>query len=279
VTVAWGVVRSIASIRQIETTAGGDRVPRLAGKQAVITGAAGGIGVVACRMFCAEGASVIGSDLSDEEGRQLEHELRGDGLDFSFVRCDVSSSADVTALADQVRSRFGGLDVLYNNAGVIIGKPLIETTDDDWEHVVGVNLRGTFLTMRALVPFMRGRQASIVNTSSGLGLVGSEQMTAYCASKGGVVLLTKAAALELGPDIRVNVICPGVIDTPLPRAAVAGFPEDVRRAVFQNWTDAHVAGRLGRPEEVVSAAIYLASDEASFVTGAAIPVDSGVTAR
>jgi len=254
-------------------------VTRLAGKQAVITGAAGGIGAVACRMFCSEGASVIGADLSEAGGEQLEAELRADGLDFSFIRCDVASSAEVAALAGHVGSRFGALDVLYNSAGVIVGKPLVETTDEEWEHVLGVNLRGTFLTMRALVPLMGGRQASIVNTASGLGLVGSELMTAYCASKGGVVLLTKAAALELGPAIRVNVLCPGVIDTPLPRAALAGLPGDVRDVILTSWSDAHVSGRLGRPEEVVSAAIYLASDEASFVTGAAIPVDSGITAR
>lgn len=252
---------------------------RLAGKQAVITGATGGIGEVACRMFCAEGASVIGADVADARGRQLEEELRGDGLDFSFVRCDVSSSADVAALASEVEIRFGGLDVLYNNAGVILGKPLCDISDEEWEHVIGVNLRGTFLTMRALVPLMRGRQAAIVNTASGLGLVGSEQMTAYCASKGGVVLLTKAAALELGPDIRVNVLCPGVIDTTLPHAALAELPEDVRTAIFKGWADSHVAGRIGRPEEVVAAAIFLASGEASFVTGVALPVDSGVTAR
>jgi len=230
-------------------------------------------------MFCAEGASVIGTDLSQESGDQLEAELRADGLEFSFVRCDIAVSGEVAALAEEVRRRFGGLDVLYNNAGVILGKPLVETTDDEWDQVVGVNLRGTFLTMRALVPLMHGRQGSIVNTSSGLGLVGSEQMTAYCASKGGVVLLTKAAALELGPGIRVNALCPGVIDTPMPRAALAGMPEDVRQAILMEWTGSHVAGRLGRPDEVVSAAIYLASDEASFVTGAAIPIDSGITAR
>jgi len=254
-------------------------VPRLAGKQAVITGAAGGIGAVACRLFCTEGASVIGTDLSQASGDRLEAELRADGLEFSFVRCDIASSSEVAALADEVRLRFGGLDVLYNNAGVILGRPLVETTDDEWDHVVGVNLRGTFLTMRALVPLMHGRSGSIVNTSSGLGLVGSEQMTAYCASKGGVVLLTKAAALELAPSIRVNALCPGVIDTPMPRAALAGMPEDVRQAILGEWTVSHAAGRLGRPEEVVSAAIYLASDEASFVTGAVIPVDSGITAR
>ena len=246
---------------------------RLAGKQTVITGATGGIGEVACRMFCAEGASVLAVDLDEGRGRALEDELG-----VAFARCDVSSSDDVAALAETVRERFGGLDVLYNNAGVIVGKPLVETTDEEWEQVVGVNLRGTFLTMRALVPLIRPG-GSVVNTSSGLGLVGSEQMTAYCASKGGVVLLSKAAALELGPDIRVNVLCPGVIDTTLPRRALAGLPDDVRDAVFQEWSDAHVAGRLGRPEEVVSAAIFLASDEASFVTGATIPVDSGVTAR
>ena len=250
---------------------------RLAGKQTVITGATGGIGEVACRLFAAEGASVLGVDLDEARGDGLERRLRDDGHDVSFIRCDVSSSADVMALARDVESRFGGLDVLYNNAGVILGKPLVETSDEDWERVIGVNLRGTFLTMRALVPLMRAG-GSVVNTSSGLGLVGSEQMTAYCASKGGVVLLTKAAALELGPKIRVNAICPGVIDTPLPHAALADLPDDVRETVFKSWSEAHVAGRLGRPEEVVSAAIYLASDEASFVTGAAIPVDSGVTA-
>ena len=252
---------------------------RLAGKRTDITGAVGGIGRVACRMFCEEGASVIGVDLVEERGRELEDELRADGLDFGFVRCDVASSVDVAALTTEVESRFGGLDVLYNNAGVILGKPLCDTTDEEWEHVLGVNLRGTFLTMRSLVPLMQSGSASIVNTSSGLGLVGSEQMTVYCASKGGVVMLTKAAALELGPDIRVNALCPGVIDTSLPHVALAELPEDVRTAVFEAWSESHVAGRIGRPDEVVSAAIFLASDEASFITGTAIPVDSGVTAR
>jgi NAD(P)-dependent dehydrogenase (short-subunit alcohol dehydrogenase family) len=252
---------------------------RLEGKTAVITGATGGIGKVACRTFCREGASVIGTDVDEEQGRAFEEELRAEGFEFAFVRCDLTSSADVAALAGEVESHFGGLDVLYNNAGVILGKPLVETTDEDWDHVLNVNLRGVFLTMRELVPLMAGRSASIVNTSSGLGLVGSEQLGAYCASKGGVVLLSKSAALELGPEIRVNALCPGVIDTPLPHKALAALPEDVRTALLESWQASHVAGRLGRPDEVVSVAVFLASDEASFVTGAAIPVDSGVTAR
>jgi NAD(P)-dependent dehydrogenase (short-subunit alcohol dehydrogenase family) len=254
-------------------------VGRLEGKQAVITGAAGGIGSVACRMFCAEGASVIGVDRDEAGGLALETALVAAGLAFSFAACDVSSPGATASLAAEVEARWGGLDVLYNNAGVILGKPLCETTDEEWEHVIGVNLTGAFLTMRALAPLMRGRRAAIVNTASGLGLDGSEQMSAYCASKGGVVLLSKAAALELGPGIRVNVLCPGVIDTPMPRSAVAGLDAEVREALFAGWEGAHVAGRLGRPEEVVAAAVFLASDEASFLTGVALPVDSGVTAR
>ena len=252
---------------------------RLDGKTAVITGASGGIGRVACRLFCEEGAAVVGTDLVEAAGRQLERELQADGLEFTFVPCDLTSSADVAALAAEVESRFGGLDVLYNNAGVILGKPLVETTDAEWDLVLDVNLRGTFLMMRALAPLMAGRSGSIVNTSSGLGLVGTEQLTAYCASKGGVVLLTKAAALELGPNIRVNALCPGVIDTPLPQQALAGLPDDTRSAIFAGWEASHVAGRIGRPDEVAAVALFLASDEASFITGAAIPVDSGVTAR
>jgi NAD(P)-dependent dehydrogenase (short-subunit alcohol dehydrogenase family) len=252
---------------------------RLAGKNAVITGASGGIGRAASRLFCEQGASVLGADLAEGPGRELEAELKADGLDFSFVPVDVTSSSNVASFAAEVGSRFDGLDVLFNNAGVILGKPLCETTDEEWDHVIAVNLRGAFFVMRALVPLMQGRQGSIVNTSSGLGLVGEANLGAYCASKGGLVLLTKAAALELGPDIRVNALCPGVIDTPMPRRAMEGLPEQAASELLRSWEEMHVAGRLGRPEEVAAAALFLASDESSFVTGAAIPVDSGVTAR
>ena len=237
---------------------------RLEGKVAVVTGAAGGIGRVACRRFAEEGATVVGVDVEHADG---------------VLRCDITSSADVAALADRVRENAGGLDVLFNNAGVILGKPLVETTDEEWARVLDVNLRGAFLTMRALVPLMAGRKGSIVNVSSGLGLVGEAMMSAYCASKGGLVALTKAAAVELAPGIRVNVLCPGVIDTPMPRGVVDSLPGDAGEALFRSWESQHLAGRLGRPEEVVDAAVFLASDESSFVTGAVLPVDSGVTAR
>jgi NAD(P)-dependent dehydrogenase (short-subunit alcohol dehydrogenase family) len=252
---------------------------RLAGKVAVVTGASGGIGRVACRLFCEHGASVVGADLAEESGRALEDELRAAGLAFEFLPVDITSSSSVAAFAQQVATRFEWVDVLFNNAGIILGKPLCETTDEEWDHVLAVNLRGAFYVMRALVPLMRGRAASIVNASSGLGLVGEANLSAYCASKGGLVLLTKAAALELGPDIRVNALCPGVIDTAMPRRAMEGLPDDTASELFRHWEEMHVAGRLGRPEEVAAAALFLASDESSFITGAAIPVDSGVTAR
>jgi NAD(P)-dependent dehydrogenase (short-subunit alcohol dehydrogenase family) len=252
---------------------------RLEGKSAVLTGASGGIGRVACRSFCEEGASVLGVDVMEPAGAELERELRADGLDFEFRRCDVTSSADVAAIAERAGERFGGLDVLVNNAGIILGKALCDTTDEEWDRILAVNLRGAFATMRALVPLMRGRRASIVNVASGLGLVGAPHMSAYCASKGGLVLLSKAAALELGPDIRVNALCPGVIDTEMPRRIAAGLPGEVGDALLRDFEASHVAGRLGTPQEVVAFVVFLASDDASFVTGAAIPVDSGVTAR
>jgi 2-keto-3-deoxy-L-fuconate dehydrogenase len=252
---------------------------RLEGKRTLITGAAGGMGRVACRAFCTEGAAVIGVDLAEESGRELEESLQAEGLSFEFRRCDVASSSAVASLAAYVESRFERLDVLYNNAGVILGKPLTETTDEEWDRVLNVNLRAAFYTMRALVPLMQGRQAAIVNISSGLGLVGEANLGAYCASKGGLVQLTKSAALELGPDIRVNAICPGVIDTPMPQQALSALPPEASTSVLDGWKAQHVAGRIGRAEEVVAVAVFLASDEASFITGTAIPVDSGVTAR
>jgi cyclopentanol dehydrogenase len=251
---------------------------RLEGKTAVLTGACGGIGAVAARRFCEEGASVLGLDLVAPLGEQLEAELRADGLEFAFRPCDITSSVEVASFARDVEERFEALDILVNNAGAILGRPLVETTDEEWDGVLAVNLRGAFLMMRALVPLMAGRRASIVNVASGLGLVGAAGMTAYCASKGGLVLLTKAAALELGPDIRVNVLCPGIIDTPMPRRLAGSLPPELGATLLEDFAQSHAVKRLGTPDEVVSVAVFLASDEASFMTGAAVPVDSGITA-
>lgn len=251
----------------------------LEGKTAIISGAAGGMGQVACERFCNEGARVIGVDIDQSAGDELEQRLTGNGLDFVFQRVDVSSASDVEQLASFARERFTGLDVLYNNAGIVLGKPMLETTEEEWDRVHDVTLKGTFLMTRGLAPLMDGRPGSIINVSSTGGLVGFEFMSAYCAAKGGVLMFTKACAMDLAPDIRVNAICPGVIDTPMPRAFVSELSDEEAKEVWENFENGHLQKRVGRPEEVVAMACMLASDEASFVTGAAIPVDGGWTAQ
>lgn len=248
---------------------------RLAGKRTVITGATGGMGRVACRMFCEAGARVIGTDLDAAAGRLLQQEMASAGHDFAFHAADVTSEADIDALAALARQRWGGLDVLYNNAGIILGKPLLGTTVEEWDRLHAVNTRSVFLAIRAFAPLM-GAGGSIVNISSGGGARAMRNMSAYGSSKAGVIMLTKVAALELAPDIRVNAILPGTIDTPMPRNFISRVPAgEQREAAWQALGDGRPLKRVGLPEEVVPLAIFLASDDASFITGVDYFVDGG----
>ena len=251
----------------------------LTGKVAVISGAAGGIGQVACEQFCEDGAAVVGVDVDEVGGSALADRLTAVGHDFEFRRVNVASAADVGGLAGHVRQRFGCLDILYNNAGIVRGATLLETSEEEWDAIHNVNLKGTFLMTRELAKLMMGRKGSIINMSSNAGIVGFQSMSAYCASKGGVIMFTKACAIDLAPDIRVNAICPGVIDTPMPRAFVNDLSDEEANAAWANFEEGHLTRRVGRPEEVVAMARMLASDDASFITGAAISVDGGWTAR
>ncbi len=246
---------------------------RLDKKIAIISGATGGIGRVACMRFCEEGAAVIGVDISDVGGKELENELKKKGFNFEYKHCDVSSSKDVKALAQHTREKFNGLDVLFNNAGIILGKPIVDTTEEQWDFVQNVNLKSIFLMSRECISLMKGRKGSIINTSSVGGLVAFANMSAYGAAKAGVIMLSKVAAVDLAPDIRVNAICPGVIDTPMPRSFISELPE--KEAIWHAFEDGHLVKRLGKPEEIVSLVVYLASDESTFMTGAAIPIDGG----
>jgi NAD(P)-dependent dehydrogenase (short-subunit alcohol dehydrogenase family) len=250
----------------------------LSGKTAVISGAAGGMGQVACEQFCEDGARVIGVDIDEATGGELQERLSAAGHDFTFHAGSVFSPEDIEGLVAVVRDSFGHLDILYNNAGVVLGKPVLETTEEEWDLVHNVTLKGTFMMTKALVPLM-GPGGSIINVSSTGGLVGFEFMSAYCAAKGGVALFTKSCAMDLAPDIRVNAICPGVIDTPMPRAFVSKLSDDEAKEVWSNFEEGHLLKRVGRPEEVVAMARMLASDDASFITGAALPVDGGWTAQ
>lgn len=243
----------------------------------MITGVTGGVGRAASRLFCSEGASVVGVDLSTDAGTELERELTAQGYDFKFRTVDVSSEEQVGRLATEVTAdRL--VDVLYNNAGIILGKHILESTVEDWDRVHDVNSKSVFLMIRAFAPRMTNPGGSIVNTSSAGGSVALPNMAIYGAAKAGVVLLSRVAAVDLAPGIRVNAILPGVVDTPMPRSFVSLLPEDQQGAVLDHLTAQHLTGRLGRPEEVAAAALFLASDESSFVTGSAMFVDGGATA-
>lgn len=252
--------------------------PDLTGKVIVLTGVTGGIGRVAARSYLEHGAIVIGSDIDEEAGAKLEAELVGDGHDFTFVPGDVTQAETARAVAAVVRAGSGRLDVLHNNAGVLVAKGVQDTTDEEWDLVMGVSVRGTFLMIRELSPLM-GEGGSIINMGSSLGLVGGANEAAYCAAKGAIVNLTKAAACDLAPGIRVNAICPGAIDTPMPRGVVGALPAEVQDEVWQSLEAEHLLGRVGRPEEVVALALFLAGDASTFVNGAALAVDGGWTAR
>lgn len=249
---------------------------RLEGKVALVTGAASGIGAACALRFAQEGAALAGFDL-DEPGAgdwKDAAELSGGAL---FETGDVRSEERIAAFVSHVRERFGRIDVLVNSAGVGSGGYVHQLDPAEWDRVIEVNLKGTFLFSRAVLPTMiEQADGSIVNLASVEGLEGMELTSAYNASKGGVVLLTRNMAIDYGRrGIRVNCLCPGFIETPL-LEQVLGNPE--MDAVKEKVRDAHMLGRFGQPGEVANAALFLASDEASFVTGHALVVDGGFTA-
>jgi NAD(P)-dependent dehydrogenase (short-subunit alcohol dehydrogenase family) len=246
---------------------------RLAGKNVVISGAAGGQGRVACRTFAEEGARIFATDLDPSAGPDIER-LLADRI--TYAAADLSTPDGIAKVIEGAIKLFNRIDVLYNNHGIILGKPFLDTTPEEWDKIHNVDLKSVyFLTQRAVAAMPAG--ASIINISSIGGLVALENMSAYGAAKGGLAMLTRCMALDLSSKgIRVNAICPGVVDTQMPRNFVANLPnkEEVISALHQR----HMMKRFGRPDEVVSLALYLASDESSFMTGSVIALDGGWTA-
>lgn len=250
---------------------------RLDGKVAVITGAASGMGRATARRFAAEGAALVLADVDAAGGETVRDEIRGQGFKGLFIRTDVSRRDDVAAMIGAALREFGSIDVLFNNAG-IEGESgrLAESSDENWDRVLAVNLKSVFLGMREAIPHMVERGGgSIINTASVAGLVGWFGAAAYSAAKGGVVQLTRTAALEYArANVRVNAICPGVIHTGMVDRITGGAPEAIERL-----KSSQPLPRVGQPEDIANMALYLASDESSFVTGAAFPVDGAYTAR
>jgi len=245
-------------------------VNRLADKTAIITGAARGMGAATARLFAAEGARVVISDVLDAEGEALAREL---GETACFRHHDVADEASWQRVLEDTVARFGGVDILVNNAGVLLMRGLMDITKQEFERVLGINLVGTFLGIKAVAPQIIERGGgAIVNISSIDGMKGSNATAAYSASKWGVRGLTKVAAMELGHrGVRVNSIHPGGISTPMTMR-----PGPEAQAATQKFYQSVPLGRIGQPEEVARVTLFLASDDASYVCGAEIVVDGGM---
>lgn len=244
-------------------------------KVVVITGAASGIGKATCIKFAELGASVVAVDIDEINCDITCSEVRKMGRRALSLVADVSNSESCRQVVEEAVQNFGSIDVLFNNAGITLRGDLVDTAEDDWDRVMNVNLKSVYLMSRFTIPHMRlKRSGSIVNTSSGWGINGGARAISYCASKGGVVLLTKAMAIDHGKDnIRVNCICPGDTETPLliTEARQLGLKD---RQLIEEGVNRPL-GRVGRPEEIAEAVVFLASAEASFITGIAMVVDGG----
>lgn len=251
---------------------------RLENKVALITGATSGIGEATAILFAKEGASVASTGRNEKRGHAVTEQILETGGKAIFIRTDVRKTDECRRAVDETLRAFGRLDILFNNAGVFCPHTTLDCSEEEWDLQMDINLKGTFLMSKSALPGMIQQGSGvIINNSSGWGLVGGDAAVAYCASKGGMVLLTKAMAIDHGRQgIRVNCICPGDVDTPM-------LPEDARMRGLK-WED-YLAGcanrplgRIGTAEEIAKAALFLASDDSSFMTGAVLVVDGGGTA-
>jgi len=243
----------------------------------IVTGASSGIGRAAATRFAEEGASVVAADVDADGGSQTVEIIRDAGGEATFVETDVSDRDDVEAMVATAVERYGGLDFAFNNAGIEgHNDSLVDQSDDDWERVVGINLKGVFLGLQAEIPAMiEDGGGAIVNTSSIAGVVGFQGVSPYVASKHGVIGLTKTAALEYARDgVRVNAISPGVIETPMVERASTANPQ-----MIEGVSEATPMGRIGEPEEIGDAAVWLCSADASFVTGETLVIDGGYVSQ
>ncbi len=251
---------------------------RLKGKVAIITGALGGQGQVAVRRFVEEGARVLASDLAARANGEVAALAKAQPDVVAYVGGDVRDSKVVEKIVKTAVKRFGRLDVLFNNHGIMVGKPFLETTVEELDDLLAINLRAPFLLSQAAARVMAKQgNGSIIQNSSVGGIVGFPTMAAYGASKGGLAQLARSMATDLaGFNIRVNAICPGVVDTAMPRRYVKDIED--KEGAFKQMAAMHLMNRLAEPIEIVNVALFLASDEASYMTGAVIPVDGGLTA-
>lgn len=251
---------------------------RLSDRVALITGGNSGIGRATALLFAQEGAKVAITGRDEERGKRVVEEIRKASGAAVFIRSDVRFAKECRQAVNETLRQFGRLDILFNNAGVFYARSVVDCPEEEWDLTIDVNLKGTYLMSKYVLPVMIAQGSGvIINNGSGWGITGGNEAASYCASKGGVVLLTKAMAIDHGGQgIRVNCLCPGDVDTPM-------LPADAKTRGIE-WTEylAEAAnrplGRIGTPEEIARAALFLASDDSSFMTGAVLAVDGGGTA-
>jgi len=254
---------------------------RLAGKTAIVTGAGHGIGLGIATLFAAQGANVALTSLNEAALDEATRSIGADGGSAMYVAADVADAGAIDEVVRQTVGRFGTVDILVNNAGIMPAGTALTTSEETWRKVLEVNLTAIYRFARAVVPIMRmsGRGGSVVNVASVQGLRGHPNRLAYATSKHGVIGITRALAADHAADrIRVNALCPGTIDTPMLHRELEKAPADQRDATLESYRRLHPLGMIGEPRDVAYAALFLASDEARFVTGTDLAVDGGYTA-
>ncbi len=248
---------------------------RLDGMVGLITGGTAGIGTATAVRFAREGASVVLTGRNSERGEAVAQSIADAGGEAMFIRSDVRLAEDCRQAVEQTLERFGRIDILFNNAGVFHPKTVPDCTEEEWDETIDSSLKGAFLMSKYTIPSMiENGGGSIIHTSSGWGILGGDKAAAYCAAKGGLIVMAKAMAIDHGPDgIRVNCVCPGDVDTPM-------LPDDAAKR-GQSWEEylagcsERPLGRIGTADEIADAVVFLASDQASFVTGESLVVDGG----
>jgi meso-butanediol dehydrogenase / (S,S)-butanediol dehydrogenase / diacetyl reductase len=252
---------------------------RLEGKKAIITGAATGIGRASALLFAEHGASVVVADINQEKGQAVVGEIISAGGEACFIYADLVKADSVESMVTETVQKYGQVDILYNNAGVNLFARLTDTQEEDWDRVMAVNVKGVYLCCKYAIPAMKANGGGvIINTASAAAIVGLRNLAAYTASKGAVLQMTKNLALDYAPDnIRVNALCPGVTATEMTLQVIDGSPDP--QAARERFDSARPMMRMGDPIEIAQAALFLASDDSSYMTGAHLVVDGGYTAE